>query len=44
MDNADLLGEWISVFDPTAKPVAFKAQYSSTLEPWSYQVLRFKKQ
>ena len=43
MDNADLAGEWISIFDAAGKPVAFKAQYSSTLEPWSYQVLRFKK-
>ncbi len=43
MDNADLAGEWISIFDSVGKPVAFKAQYSSTLEPWSYQVLRFKK-
>lgn len=43
MDNADLAGEWISIFDSAGKPVAFKAQYSSTLEPWSYQVLRFKK-
>jgi glycosidase len=43
MDNADLAGDWISIFDSAGKPVAFKAQYSSTLEPWSYQVLRFKK-
>ena len=43
MDNADLAGEWISIFDAAGKPVAFKAQYSSTLEPWTYQVLRFKK-
>lgn len=43
MDNADLAGEWISIFDTTGKPVAYKAQTSSTLEPWSYQVLRFKK-
>ncbi len=43
MDNADLAGDWISIFDSAAKPVALKAQYSSTLEPWTYQVLRFKK-
>jgi glycosidase len=43
MDNEDLAGDWISIFDSTAKPVAFKAQYSSTLEPWTYQVLRYKK-
>lgn len=43
MEHADLAGEWIDVFATDTKASTFKTQVSLTLEPWSYQVYRLKK-
>ena len=44
LENEDLTGDWIDIFDAKGTPVPSKSIYSTTLEPWTYQVLRFKKQ
>ena len=44
LDSEDLAGEWIDIFDAKGTPATSKSTYSTTLEPWSYQVLRYKKQ
>jgi hypothetical protein len=44
IENEDLTGEWIDIFDAKGTPVPSKSTYSTTLEPWSYQALRYKKQ